>query len=117
MRKESPTCRVRVGCLWIIISTVPVRRYPTSSPGCMCQSDSPPAGSRSRTYTISRPGIEDALCWSGVALELPHERVDRLLCVRHGSGLHGRTSCLIALRCHFVGVGFHTVLLWLLHVR
>jgi len=30
MRKESPACRMRVGCPWIIISTDPARMYPTS---------------------------------------------------------------------------------------
>src|ERR1017187_9704416 len=70
MRKGSPGCRVRVGCPWIIISTVPARMYPTSSPGCMCQPDSTPTGISVSTCTISRPGIEEVRCWSSVRLSL-----------------------------------------------
>jgi hypothetical protein len=71
MRNESPACRVRVGWPWILISTVPARMYPTSSAGWVCQPDSTPAGISVSTCTISRPGIEDGLCWSSVRISVP----------------------------------------------
>src|SRR3954454_437501 len=71
MRKGSPACRVKLGCPWICICTVPARMYPTSSPGCMCQPDSTPAGISVITCTISRPGIDDSLCWSSVRFSFP----------------------------------------------
>src|SRR6266513_1837743 len=37
----------------------------------MCQPDSTPAGISVSTCTISRPGIEDARCWSSVRLSFP----------------------------------------------
>src|SRR3954447_22770684 len=37
----------------------------------MCHPDSTPAGISVRTWTISRPGMDDALCWSSVRLSLP----------------------------------------------
>src|SRR5690348_5613081 len=52
------------------ISTVPVTMYPTSSPGWVCQPDSTPTGISVRTCTMSRPGIEDGLCWISVRLSL-----------------------------------------------
>src|ERR1700742_2483886 len=70
MRKPSPARRVRVGCPWMAISTVPVTMYPTSSPGWMCQPDSTPTGISVRTCTISRPGMEDGLCWISVRLSV-----------------------------------------------
>jgi hypothetical protein len=53
------------------ISTVPATMYPTSSPGWVCQPDSTPAGISVSTCTISRPGIEDGLCWISVRLSVP----------------------------------------------
>src|SRR3954468_7915153 len=37
----------------------------------MCHPDSTPDGISVSTWTISRPGIEDALCWSSVRLSFP----------------------------------------------
>src|SRR4051795_11804938 len=37
----------------------------------MCQPDATPTGISVRTWTISRPAIDDALCWSSVRLSLP----------------------------------------------
>src|ERR1700759_1602186 len=70
MRKPSPACRVRVARPSMAISTVPVTMYPTSSPGWMCQPDSTPTGISVSTCTMSRPGIEDGLCWISVRLSL-----------------------------------------------
>jgi hypothetical protein len=37
----------------------------------ICQLDSVPHGISAGTRMISRPGIEDALCWSSVRLSFP----------------------------------------------
>src|SRR5690349_9757611 len=70
MRKPSPARRVRVVRPWMAISTVPATMYPTSSPGWVCQPDSTPAGISVSTCTMSRPGIDDGLCWISARLSL-----------------------------------------------
>src|SRR4051794_7265794 len=54
-----------------MMSTVPPSMYPTSSPGCRCQPDSTPLGISVRTWTISRPGIEDGRCCTSVRFRTP----------------------------------------------
>src|SRR5450631_4622437 len=66
MRKPSPAWRVSVGRPRMAISTVPATMYPTSSPGWVCQPDSTPTGISVSTCTISRPGMDDGLCWISV---------------------------------------------------
>ena len=89
MRKGSPACRVRVGCPWIIICTVPAMMYPTSSPGMDVPAGLDAAGNLGEHLDDLPSGNRRCLVLELGPLEPGRECVGRLRGVLSGQGRHG----------------------------